>query len=106
MIRRPPKSTRTDTLFPYTTLCRSWVNSEDLEGKATETEVCESLSTNSDLFVMRLFASYSNHVLRPGFARSMGRLGDGTCNFDSRRFRRSRCRREKDRKSTRLNSSH
>src|SRR3546814_14837987 len=23
MIRRPPKSTRTDTLFPYTTLCRS-----------------------------------------------------------------------------------
>src|SRR3546814_3092920 len=24
MIRRPPRSTRTDTLFPYTTLCRSW----------------------------------------------------------------------------------
>src|SRR3546814_7888331 len=23
MIRRPPKSTRTDKLFPYTTLCRS-----------------------------------------------------------------------------------
>src|SRR3546814_8561744 len=23
MIRRPPTSTRTDTLFPYTTLCRS-----------------------------------------------------------------------------------
>src|SRR3546814_13287591 len=23
MIRRPPSSTRTDTLFPYTTLCRS-----------------------------------------------------------------------------------
>src|SRR3546814_3482690 len=22
--RRPPRSTRTDTLFPYTTLCRSW----------------------------------------------------------------------------------
>src|SRR3546814_4823770 len=42
MIRRPPRSTRTDTLFPYTTLCRSswdygenyyfqrvtWVNNE------------------------------------------------------------------------------
>src|SRR3546814_15193283 len=29
MIRRPPRSTRTDTLFPYTTLFRSsgeWVN--------------------------------------------------------------------------------
>src|SRR3546814_1735537 len=25
MIRRPPRSTRTDTLFPYTTLCRSGV---------------------------------------------------------------------------------
>src|SRR3546814_8680193 len=24
MIRRPPRSTRTDTLFPYTTLLRSW----------------------------------------------------------------------------------
>src|SRR3546814_19868192 len=24
MIRRPPRSTRTDTLFPYTTLVRSW----------------------------------------------------------------------------------
>src|SRR3546814_6617118 len=23
IIRRPPRSTRTDTLFPYTTLCRS-----------------------------------------------------------------------------------
>src|SRR3546814_7072496 len=24
MIRRPPRSTRTATRFPYTTLCRSW----------------------------------------------------------------------------------
>src|SRR3546814_8659110 len=24
MIRRPPRSTRTDTLLPYTTLCRSY----------------------------------------------------------------------------------
>src|SRR3546814_10516950 len=30
MIRRPPGSTRTDTLFPYTTLCRS----ESLDGVA------------------------------------------------------------------------
>src|SRR3546814_7921677 len=26
MIRRPPRSTRTDTLFPYTTLFRSWAS--------------------------------------------------------------------------------
>src|SRR3546814_12592711 len=29
MIRRPPRSTRTDTLFPYTTLFRSTVLSSD-----------------------------------------------------------------------------
>src|SRR3546814_10577165 len=28
MIRRPPRSTRTDTLFPYTTLFRSFVSHE------------------------------------------------------------------------------
>src|SRR3546814_10430525 len=31
MIRRPPRSTRTDTLFPYTTLFRSW-NSSAVRG--------------------------------------------------------------------------
>src|SRR3546814_7331399 len=30
MIRRPPRSTRTDTLFPYTTLFRSGQKSGDL----------------------------------------------------------------------------
>src|SRR3546814_11917244 len=29
MIRRPPRSTRTDTLFPYTTLFRSQVSIEE-----------------------------------------------------------------------------
>src|SRR3546814_4444986 len=29
MIRRPPRSTRTDTLFPYTTLFRSWTQVKD-----------------------------------------------------------------------------
>src|SRR3546814_10505136 len=37
MIRRPPRSTRTDTLFPYTTLFRSWFYSSiidlDVDGK-------------------------------------------------------------------------
>src|SRR3546814_7088570 len=34
MIRRPPRSTRTDTLFPYTTLFRSpyWVSYPDIAG--------------------------------------------------------------------------
>src|SRR3546814_17895358 len=32
MIRRPPRSTRTDTLFPYTTLFRSVVRQPDRQG--------------------------------------------------------------------------
>src|SRR3546814_10763921 len=31
MIRRPPRSTRTDTLFPYTTLFRSFATPEEAE---------------------------------------------------------------------------
>src|SRR3546814_14450479 len=32
MIRRPPRSTRTDTLFPYTTLFRSGIGAEVSKG--------------------------------------------------------------------------
>src|SRR3546814_11978667 len=34
MIRRPPRSTRTDTLFPYTTLFRSTTGNSDLSPEA------------------------------------------------------------------------
>src|SRR3546814_5381903 len=33
MIRRPPRSTRTDTLFPYTTLFRSSVRIQEFAGR-------------------------------------------------------------------------
>src|SRR3546814_1476534 len=33
MIRRPPRSTRTDTLFPYTTLFRSYETAQELDLK-------------------------------------------------------------------------
>src|SRR3546814_2203509 len=42
MIRRPPRSTRTDTLFPYTTLFRSelvWRRAEGLEALARDSDV-------------------------------------------------------------------
>src|SRR3546814_2181717 len=35
MIRRPPRSTRTDTLFPYTTLFRSLQPLQGVRGKLT-----------------------------------------------------------------------
>src|SRR3546814_19098337 len=38
MIRRPPRSTRTDTLFPYTTLFRSEL---DLRGEQKEYRKCQ-----------------------------------------------------------------
>src|SRR3546814_15821172 len=38
MIRRPPRSTRTDTLFPYTTLCRSNIHQEGDHNAAEVTQ--------------------------------------------------------------------
>src|SRR3546814_1642448 len=38
MIRRPPRSTRTDTLFPYTTLFRSSGGAERKNGPSTSSE--------------------------------------------------------------------
>src|SRR3546814_18754559 len=35
MIQRPPRSTRTDTLFPYTTLFRSTHHANHAQGEAT-----------------------------------------------------------------------
>src|SRR3546814_14874372 len=50
MIRRPPRSTRTDTLFPYTTLFRSclkivdpWFRSLDAEAQAAAAKRIASL---------------------------------------------------------------
>src|SRR3546814_3658980 len=36
MIRRPPRSTRTDTLFPYTTLFRSRVDHRELRNRPAD----------------------------------------------------------------------
>src|SRR3546814_3228432 len=46
MIRRPPRSTRTDTLFPYTTLFRSRCDPEE----------CRSIQPNGYLSVLKLIS--------------------------------------------------
>src|SRR3546814_17901169 len=47
MIRRPPRSTRTDTLFPYTTLFRSHPLRDELPGAAPSgRSLHEELQTN------------------------------------------------------------
>src|SRR3546814_9592533 len=51
MIRRPPRSTRTDTLFPYTTLFRSLVT-EKATGASSLTEFAARLATPRAIWLM------------------------------------------------------
>src|SRR3546814_14138881 len=47
MIRRPPRSTRTDPLFPYTTLCRSRGGHPEREvDKRHRTEIRDGIALN------------------------------------------------------------
>src|SRR3546814_15934741 len=78
MIRRPPRSTRTDTLFPYTTLFRSPGRQRREPGASPD----------------RLYPAEIPRARR-------GRDADR-----ARRRARDRSRAYPDRKSTRLNSSH
>src|SRR3546814_7551243 len=56
MIRRPPRSTRTDTLFPYTTLFRSDKDNRMISlsrlDKATQTRILEPLGKLSNDMVV------------------------------------------------------
>src|SRR3546814_9542943 len=52
MIRRPPRSTRTDTLFPYTTLFRShqpWQSINPLERSNKSSSTCIIFKSNKCL---------------------------------------------------------
>src|SRR3546814_14805534 len=85
MIRRPPRSTRTDTLFPYTTLFRSSPGNEQREfwgSAAAGTRGSRNHAGVSDSVVDRLIEGLVD-------ARDRETLVAYT-----------------DRKSTRLNSSH
>src|SRR3546814_7996222 len=67
MLRRPPRSTRTDTLFPYTTLFRSkcyaheaqrnWEQSERTKDASFHSETCVKLSNTLILVMFRLIRS-------------------------------------------------
>src|SRR3546814_14060842 len=81
MIRLPPRSTRTDTLFPYTTLFRSVLEDPPQFGQATV------LSGMILLVVLPFILMQHSYSQRTSHATISGK------------YRR-------DRKSTRLNSSH
>src|SRR3546814_3862517 len=121
MIRRPPRSTRTDTLFPYTTLFRSRI-----EDQIVEPEV--AVDEDARLAVGRMLADPGDHLFHRRDARVLGRtilpcpaldlpahIAIGATEVRKAHRRRvdavqPRERRYhrgvEDRKSTRLNSSH
>src|SRR3546814_7681867 len=49
MIRRPPRSTRTDTLFPYTTLFRSHVDEQRKAAQGFDRDLRGRLATDQNL---------------------------------------------------------
>src|SRR3546814_4178107 len=62
MIRRPPRSTRTDTLFPYTTLFRS----KQRKGRRALADLGSALTHYSDPILQKPDAS-----LIPGIAQAV-----------------------------------
>src|SRR3546814_9528162 len=82
MIRRPPRSTRTDTLFPYTTLFRSpfmhsaWVNDDDAAGslplvrKLAESRTGRTLFFREDGSLKRI----GDVFLNPDYAATLRRI--------------------------------
>src|SRR3546814_5577167 len=102
MIRRPPRSTRTDTLFPYTTLFRS---------------ICRGHLLRSLAVAKVEIAQHAGEVAaRPediGRVDEPGKGGTRTVALDDDRFLGPTILvigvpndRRRDRKSTRLNSRH
>src|SRR3546814_11857212 len=98
MIRRPPRSTSTDTLFPYTTLFRSrdtYLDNRDdrVDGTITWTDTVRGVIQPSDLFGVSPTPDTSG-------ARSvLAAFGEFAVPIISPEM-------DVDRKSTRLNSSH
>src|SRR3546814_16619913 len=102
MIRRPPRSTRTDTLFPYTTLFRS-----PLAVKESASAPRGRSSANS----MRwrtggLHGETPRQPVNPDCWHGADVISDTCHELGSNLHRCQSEMRTQDRKSTRLNSSH
>src|SRR3546814_11857972 len=70
MIRRPPRSTRTDTLFPYTTRCRSTGGRENRRHELSEPSAARTIQPES--------------VLRTAHARQLVRADLQTSSADDK----------------------
>src|SRR3546814_16453659 len=94
MIRRPPRSTRTDTLFPYTTLFRS--QGIPLNPNGLSPAPCPRMAGKGA-------AMASFHLAVKTIGRSAGRSATAAAAY---RAGVEITDERTDRKSTRLNSSH
>src|SRR3546814_2468772 len=118
MIRRPPRSTRTDTLFPYTTLFRSGVKAGLPDRRLRLSLAAFRIDWRRIQQSVTLPNCGFSYVDNLGAARNRGvelalrsepsrRLAlDFSLGFVDARFRRDVGPTGADRKSTRLNSSH
>src|SRR3546814_8972159 len=73
MIRRPPRSTRTDTLFPYTTLVRSVVGVDRLGYLAGHLEA--GVEGGEEALAIDCPAFLHGHEVRDGERGGQGRHG-------------------------------
>src|SRR3546814_6807084 len=84
MIRRPPRSTRTDTLFPYTTLFRSRRGTgrqlADEPGTEGQDRRLEQLA---DARLVRRAADRPGPERHPGHRRRLGRSEEHTSELQS-----------------------
>src|SRR3546814_12586863 len=114
MIRRPPRSTRTDTLFPYTTLFRSVMLSGRGEANAQRSE---QIMAGSGLGTTIVRASWFNQNFSEGIllpavlsglvALPAGQHGEPFVDADDIADVAVAALTDiRDRKRTRLNSSH
>src|SRR3546814_19702807 len=103
MIRRPPRSTRTDTLFPYTTLFRSELRFGDRRfGAAGEGGRDHPTGIAVAIIAFRhIHFGFGNAAVIARLALTQNPFGYGHVASPERFEIRLR-----DRKSTRLNSSH
>src|SRR3546814_6397040 len=102
MIRRPPRSTRTDTLFPYTTLFRSVLHVERAARVDQQAEAVAPAQHRQ----RRGGGAIDVHPLDPrrGAGDAQRDVMRGVLVFGTDDDRGIAA--ERDRKSTRLNSSH
>src|SRR3546814_9459704 len=114
MTRRPPRATRTDTLFPYTTLFRSVgiAPAGQPECEPIEAALVDSSPVGGLPFVM-VFVGKDIHLDRLAVVFERRPCLEPQQVFAVRELHEQRCAylpgvhgQRQDRKSTRLNSSH